>query len=698
MKTHGPFLFFVPTFLAVLVLILPLPNVRAQGTAFTYQGQLQNNGSLANGTFNLQFSLYTNGTGGIAVAGPVTNSAVTVTNGLFTVTIDFGSAVWNGATNWLQIGVETNGGAAFAPLSPRQEITPTPYAIYAESLNGTLSSANLSGSYSNALVFNNGLDEFYGSFSGDFYGPSFIGGSFSGAFFGDGSGLYNLPAWRLTGNPGTTAGLDFVGTTDNQPLEFHVNSQRALRLVPDTSGNNAPVIIGGSPSNTVTSSLVGATISGGGVNAIGPSSPIGFNPYGDVSSYPALGASFTTIGGGFLNEIQSGATFSTIAGGASNNIQLGAVESTIGGGFGNTILSNADWSVIAGGTHHVINSVNGFIGGGWINTIQFDSGYSAIGGGEENIIQSNSAFSSIVGGEDNLIQTNSEFAAIGGGVLNTNGEGESVIGGGYGNVLGQDGLGGGGESVIGGGYFNAIYEYDSFIGGGQQNLIMSLADHSVIGGGESNIITGAVSVNVYDTIGGGLANTMQTNSTGDAIPGGRGNVAGGVDSFAAGTFAQATNNGTFVWADDSNTNSFSSTGANQFLIQASGGVGIGTNNPGAALHVVGGGPTNIALRVSNGGIAVSGAGIGTSTAAFIQITSTLNVGGDSSYINNPLCNGDPYAMLFVTHVFNPSNGVVNSYFNKNFGVWYAGTEWAIYTEDGSTMPTNIAFNVLIIKR
>jgi hypothetical protein len=112
----------------------------AQGTAFTYQGQLQNNGSLASGTFNLTFTLFGVNTGGSSVAGPVTNNAVVITNGLFTVTIDFNSGVWNGATNWLEIGVETNGGG-FTTLSPRQRVAPTPYAIFAEGANA----AGLSG-------------------------------------------------------------------------------------------------------------------------------------------------------------------------------------------------------------------------------------------------------------------------------------------------------------------------------------------------------------------------------------------------------------------------------------------------------------------------------------------------------------------------------------------------------------------------
>ena len=94
-----------------------LTTARAQGTAFTYQGQLVSGGSPASGTYNLQFSLFNVASGGSAIAGPVTNNAVFVTNGLFTVTIDFGNGVWNGETNWLQIGVETNGSGAFTDSS-----------------------------------------------------------------------------------------------------------------------------------------------------------------------------------------------------------------------------------------------------------------------------------------------------------------------------------------------------------------------------------------------------------------------------------------------------------------------------------------------------------------------------------------------------------------------------------------------------
>jgi hypothetical protein len=558
--------------LLLLTLNLSSSTASAQGTAFTYQGQLQNNGSPANGTYNLTFALFTTNNAGTAVAGPVTNSAVHVTNGLFTVAIDFGSSVWNGETNWLQIGVATNGSNSFTTLAPRQQLTPVPYAISAESLNGTVGSAGLSGTYGNPVNLNNSANQFNGSYVGN-------GGSLTNVNAATLGGIGAAGFWQTTGNTGTTAGVNFVGTTDNQPLELHANGQRILQLLPDTSANDAPDIIGGSPTNTMTSGLVGATISGGAANAIGLSSLFGANPYGDLDSYPALGASYSIIGGGFLNEIQSNATFSTVAGGALNTVQTNAIESTIGGGFGNTI--SGSWSGIAGGTHHTIGSADGFIGGGWNNTIQTFAPYSAIAGGL--------------------------FNSIG-----TNG-GESFIGGGDDNIIGPDGGGGGGSySMIGGGFDNTIDEEASFIGGGQGNFIQGFADHSVIGGGESNQIAGSFSLPVYGVIAGGENNTMQTNSSYAVIGGGENNiasnsdatvvggaqntasgnystVAGGVNnaatgdrSFAAGNGAQAAYYGSFVWADASG-GFFPATATNQFNVRAMGGVRVVTGGTGMTL-------------------------------------------------------------------------------------------------------------------
>src|ERR1700733_8370455 len=144
-----------------------LTSAHAQGTAFTYQGQLQNNGSPASGNYALTFALFNTNASGVASAGPVTNNAVNVTNGLFTTMIDFGTGVFTGTNYWLQFGVATNGVSSFTPLRPRQQLTPTPYAIFANTasnlsgtisaaqLSGTIPSAQLSGTYSSAMTLNN---------------------------------------------------------------------------------------------------------------------------------------------------------------------------------------------------------------------------------------------------------------------------------------------------------------------------------------------------------------------------------------------------------------------------------------------------------------------------------------------------------------------------------------------------------------
>src|SRR5580698_10139010 len=98
-----------------------LSTAFAQGTAFAYEGQLQTGGGPANGTYNFTFTLYTASNGGAPVAAPVTVNGITVNNGLFTATMDFGPSVWNGTINWLEIGVEASGASSFTTLTPRQQ-------------------------------------------------------------------------------------------------------------------------------------------------------------------------------------------------------------------------------------------------------------------------------------------------------------------------------------------------------------------------------------------------------------------------------------------------------------------------------------------------------------------------------------------------------------------------------------------------
>ena len=188
-------------------------TVFAQGTAFTYQGRLNAGANAANGIYDLRFAIYDSTNPGALIAGPITNSATGVTNGLFTVTLDFGSGVFNGADRWLDLAVRTNGTSDFTPLLPRQWVTPAPGAIYAANAGNavtamtattastakSVATTNLTGTVALAQlpagVVTNGAS----------------GVNFSGTFTGDGSGLTRLDGAAITA--GTVSGGQIAPNT-----------------------------------------------------------------------------------------------------------------------------------------------------------------------------------------------------------------------------------------------------------------------------------------------------------------------------------------------------------------------------------------------------------------------------------------------------------------------------------------------------
>jgi hypothetical protein len=129
MKTRSQNLFV--TFATLLVLLGNAAQAVPLGTAFTYQGRLADGTNSATGVYDFQFTICDSATNGNIVGGPLTNSAVGVTNGLFMTVLDFGDGVFSGDARWLEIGVRTNGNGSFTNLTPRQSMTPTPYALYA---------------------------------------------------------------------------------------------------------------------------------------------------------------------------------------------------------------------------------------------------------------------------------------------------------------------------------------------------------------------------------------------------------------------------------------------------------------------------------------------------------------------------------------------------------------------------------------
>ena len=110
--------------------------------------------------------------------------------------------------------------------------------------------------------------------------------------------------------------------------------------------------------------------------------------------------------------------------------------------------------------------------------------------------------------------------------------------------------------------------------------------------------------------------------------------------------------------------------------------------------------SGIALEIPNGGIKATGAGVGTATFAFIHVSTDTNNISNSTFIDNVLTNGDPNAMLFVTHVYNPAGVSSKQLFNLAFGMNYDSrlSQWSIYREDAGVMPAGVSFNVMVIKR
>jgi hypothetical protein len=103
-----------------------------QTTAFSYQGQLTDDNTAANGMYQMRFTLFDTEENGTQIGSPVEITNVIVTNGLFAVELDFGSTPFvGGASRFLQIEVGARGTNTYAALTPRQRITTTPYATRA---------------------------------------------------------------------------------------------------------------------------------------------------------------------------------------------------------------------------------------------------------------------------------------------------------------------------------------------------------------------------------------------------------------------------------------------------------------------------------------------------------------------------------------------------------------------------------------
>ena len=96
-------------------------------STFSYQGVLEDGTGPITDTCDLEFKLWDDPTAGSQIPPTVTKTGVPVTDGLFTVNLDFGGGVFAGDARWLGIDVRCPAGSGgYEALSPRQPLSPAP--------------------------------------------------------------------------------------------------------------------------------------------------------------------------------------------------------------------------------------------------------------------------------------------------------------------------------------------------------------------------------------------------------------------------------------------------------------------------------------------------------------------------------------------------------------------------------------------
>jgi hypothetical protein len=233
----------------------------AQGTAFTYQGSLTANGQALTGNFDMQFKLHPASTGTNQVGPTLTNAPVGVTNGLFTVTLDFTTVPFTGSPLWLEIGVRTNGSTnAYDILSPTQPVNSTPYSVRAlnagtaGAVTGNIADSQLSTNvpllngtnnvFTGHVTLNNGSGTFSGTLGGTFNGTGTLNGNFNGTgtgtFSGNGANLTNLNVTNLVGVVQANPNWQLVQGTNQQAVSANnylaTNPALTTLILPPTPG------------------------------------------------------------------------------------------------------------------------------------------------------------------------------------------------------------------------------------------------------------------------------------------------------------------------------------------------------------------------------------------------------------------------------------------------------------------------------
>lgn len=620
--------------LAVGMMVLAEMAVGAEiGTAFTYQGTLENGSGPVTDTCDFRFGLWRDASSVLPadqVAAPQSINSVEVAGGAFGVTLDFGASAIDGDARWLEIEVQCPGDGGFILLTPRVEMTPAPHALRAsegvgppnmlevDAVNGRIGIGTSAPLQPLHVV---------GAIYAENPGSTPLG---SNVRLGAPSNDPGLVIERGNGAGGVQKRFDIAVESDNS-LEFRDTTAAIDRMVIDTTGRvgigtNAPgeqLTVAGTVHSTTggfkfpdgstqTTAAVGSSGNtldqsydegGAGVGRIitADAGPLEIQGNDGLVVAGTIQSGNSIVVDGTAHTLRSDADFDIyVQGGRALRLETTATApNIIGGYFGNLVSAGTTAATIAGG-----GSLHSDDGSGY----RCDNNFLLCGRCSVSNSPCISDFSCPSGqtcqpqqsdcGPGAMCELNEPVICFGG---PDDGDVCGICEGGAssGNLCLQEidcftgsscvpnpagcsspGICGKNSGA------NRVYSLAGTIGGGVDNTVRGNAA-TVAGGFENQ------SSKTADTVGGGESNAARGGHS--TVPGGTGNSAGGYCSFAAGCYAQvrdavAAGNsdgdvGTFVWSDG--TTVFTSTGPAQFLISALGGVGINTNAPTDPLTVNG---------------------------------------------------------------------------------------------------------------
>jgi hypothetical protein len=284
---------------------------------------------------------------------------------------------------------------------------------------------------------------------------------------------------------------------------------------------------------------------------------------------------------------------SAIAAGESNSIgyEGSAFWNFIGAGTYNAIL--AENSFVGSGTNNIAQSDYAFVGAGTFDSAEGPGSF--VGAGDyvyyvRTGFGNATAYGNIASGADSFVGSGDLNQVTGNGSFI--GAGDYTYGNGSATTVGNQVSGV--DSFLGAGDQNSVAADDAFAGSGNLNSVASGANDSVLVGGYGNVMSGQKAA-----LGGGEANEVAGSFA--VVPGGYHDEALGPESFAAGSQAEARHTGSFVWSDyASGEKAQTDSAPGEFVARASGGVYFFSNAASSAgVHLAAGSGTWSSLSDRN---------------------------------------------------------------------------------------------------